>query len=45
MTEPVEPGFVTVSLDPASDKMRVRTYGTDGKPARRPFHIGAFRDK
>jgi hypothetical protein len=45
MTEPVEPGFVTVSLDAAPDKMRVRTYGTDGNPARRPFHIAAFRDR
>ena len=44
-TEPVEPGFVTVSLDAAPDKLRVRTYATNGSPARRSFHIAAFRDR
>mgnify|MGYP000685725300 CR=1 FL=1 len=25
-------------------KMRVRTYDVSGKPAKRPFHLAAFRD-
>jgi len=42
--EDVEPGFCTVGLLADSLKMRVRTYDVTGKPAKRPFHLAAFRD-
>ena len=45
MEEPVEPGFVTVGLAEGNSKSYVKTYDVAGKPARRPFHIGVFRDR
>jgi hypothetical protein len=42
--EDVEPGFCTVGLLADPLKMRVRTYDVTGKPAKRPFHLAAFRD-
>ena len=45
MEEPVEPGFVTVGLAEGNYKSYVKTYDVTGKPARRPFHIGVFRDR
>lgn len=42
--EDVEPGFCTVGLLADPLKMRVRTYDVAGKPAKRPFHLAAFRD-
>jgi hypothetical protein len=44
-TEAVQPGLITVGLCKDSRQMRVKTYEPTGKPARRPFHIAAFRDK
>ncbi len=44
LTELVEPGLITVGLHEEPNKMRVKTYDVSGKPARRPFHIAAFRD-
>jgi hypothetical protein len=43
--EDVQPGLITVGLSKDSCQMRVKTYDATGKPARRPFHIAAFRDK
>jgi hypothetical protein len=43
--EAVQPGLITVGLCKDSHQMRVKTYDATGKPARRPFHIAAFRDK
>jgi hypothetical protein len=45
MEEPVEPGFVTVGLAEGTYRSYVKTYDVAGKPARRPFHIGVFRDR
>ncbi|MBF0663314.1 hypothetical protein [Rhodococcus sp. (in: high G+C Gram-positive bacteria)] len=45
LTEPVEPGLITVSLDDDPNRMRVHTYDATGKPAARPFHIACFRDQ
>jgi hypothetical protein len=45
MEEPVEPGFATVGLAEGNYKSYVKTYDVTGKPARRPFHIGVFRDR
>jgi hypothetical protein len=42
--EDVEPGFCTVGLLADPLKMRVRTYDVTGTPAKRPFHLAAFRD-
>jgi hypothetical protein len=42
--EDVEPGVCTVGLLADPLKMRVRTYDMTGKPAKRPFHLAAFRD-
>jgi hypothetical protein len=42
--EDVEPGFCTVGLLADPLQMRVRTYDVAGKPAKRPFHLAAFRD-
>lgn len=44
MTEPVEAGLITVSLDSDPNKMVVHTFNSKGEPAARPFHIAAFRD-
>ena len=44
MTEPVEAGLITVSLDKDPSKMVVHTFNCKGEPAARPFHIAAFRD-
>ncbi len=44
MSEPVQPGLITVGLHDEPNKMRVKTYDALGKPARRSFHIAAFRD-
>jgi hypothetical protein len=43
--EDVQPGLITVGLGKDARQMRVKTYDATGKPARRPFHIAAFRDK
>jgi hypothetical protein len=45
LSEPVEPGFITVGLSSAPRRMRVRTYDVRGNPARRSFHIACFRDQ
>jgi hypothetical protein len=45
LSEPVEPGFITVGLSSDPRKMRVHTYDVSGKPAKRPFHIACFRDQ
>ena len=45
LTEPVEPGLITVSLSSDPRKMVVHTYDVGGKPAKRPFHIACFRDQ
>src|SRR5262245_44728491 len=45
LSEPVEPGFITVGLSSDPRKMQVRTYDVRGKPARRSFHIACFRDQ
>lgn len=42
--EDVEPGLCTVGLLADPLQMRVKTYDPTGKPARRPFHLAAFRD-
>ena len=42
--EDVEPGLCTVGLLADPLKMRVKTYDPSGKPAKRPFHLAAFRD-
>jgi hypothetical protein len=44
MTEPVEAGLITVSLDKDPSKMVVHTFNSKGEPGARPFHIAAFRD-
>ena len=44
LIEDVAPGLITVGLCKDPRQMRVRTYDPTGKPARRPFHIAAFRD-
>ncbi len=44
MTEPVEAGLITVSLDADPKKMVVHSFNYKGEPAARPFHIAAFRD-
>ena len=41
----ISPGLITVGLCKDPRQMRVRTYDPTGKPARRPFHIAAFRDE
>ena len=43
--EPVEPGFITVSFGKDPRQMVVHTYDVAGKPAKRSFHIAAFRDQ
>ena len=43
--EPVEPGLITVGLTNEPTKMQIHTYDVSGKPAKRPFHIAAFRDE
>ena len=45
LSEPVEPGFITVGLTSDPKKLQVRTYDVRGNPARRPFHIACFRDQ
>ena len=45
MFEAVQPGLITVGLCESPNQMQVHTYDTSGKPARRPFHIAAFRDR
>jgi len=45
LDEEVAPGLITVSLAKDPKRMIVRTYDATGKPARRPFHIAAFRDQ
>jgi len=45
LTEPVEPGFITVGLSADPRKMQVRTYDVKGAPAKRSFHIACFRDQ
>ncbi|GII86938.1 hypothetical protein Ssi03_49280 [Sphaerisporangium siamense] len=45
LTEPVEPGLITVGLDEDPHQMVVRTYAPDGTPAPRSFHIACFRDQ
>src|SRR5215467_8613000 len=42
--EDVEPGFCTVGLMADTKKMRVQTYDTAGKPAKRPVHLACFPD-
>jgi hypothetical protein len=44
LVEEVQPGLITVGLCKDAHQMKVRTYDASGKPARRPFHIAAFRD-
>ena len=44
MFEDVQPGLITVGLCEDPHQMKVRTYDPAGKPARRSFHIAAFRD-
>ena len=44
MFEDVQPGLITVGLCEDPQQMKVRTYDPAGKPARRSFHIAAFRD-
>ena len=44
MYEDVEPGLCTVGLLADPLQMRVKTYDASGKPAKRPFHLAAFRD-
>jgi hypothetical protein len=44
LVEEVQPGLITVGLGEDPYQMRARTYDPAGKPARRPFHIAAFRD-
>lgn len=43
--EAVEPGLITVGLTNEPTKMQVHTYDASGKPAKRCFHIAAFRDE
>jgi hypothetical protein len=45
LSEPVEPGLITVGLSQDPNKMHVRTYDVSGKPAKRSFHIACFRDQ
>jgi hypothetical protein len=45
LSEPVEPGFITVGLSSDPHKMQVRTYDVSGKPAKRSFHLVCFRDQ
>ena len=45
MFEAVQPGLITVGLCESPNQMQVHTYDPSGKPARRPFHIAAFRDR
>jgi hypothetical protein len=44
LVEDVQPGLITVGLGEGPYQLKVRTYDPAGKPARRPFHIAAFRD-
>jgi hypothetical protein len=44
LVEDVQPGLITVGLCEDPYQLKVRTYDPAGKPARRPFHIAAFRD-
>lgn len=43
--EQVEPGLITVGLTNEPTKMQIHTYDASGRPAKRPFHIAAFRDE
>jgi|GEM_PF-635301 len=45
MEEAVQPGLITVGLMKDPHKMQVHTYDVSGKPAKRSFHIAAFRDR
>lgn len=45
LDEEVASGLITVGLEQDPRKMIVCTYDATGKPARRPFHIIAFRDQ
>ena len=45
MDEDVQPGLITVGLMKDPSKLQVHTYDPSGKPAKRPFHIAAFRDR
>ena len=45
LLEEVQPGLITVGLGKGPNQMWARTYDASGKPARRPFHIAAFRDR
>jgi hypothetical protein len=45
LEEKVDPGFITVGLTDDPKQLQVHTFDTAGKPAARPFHIAAFRDK
>jgi hypothetical protein len=45
MCEACQPGLITVGLCKSPHQMLVHTYDPSGKPARRPFHIAAFRDR
>ena len=45
LVEDVQPGLITVGLCEDLYQLKVRTYDPAGKPARRPFHIAAFRDQ
>jgi hypothetical protein len=44
LDEEVAPGLITVGLAKDPRKMIVHTYDVAGRPAKRPFHIAAFRD-